>query len=122
MKTETICIVDHGRGPQLSTSRITVQDLLPFVRDGASNDEIRRWIPSLSDEEIALVKAYIREHYDDVLATEQEIKAHHDRLRAAQPGWTRTFDQLSLEERRALMKEKLPRRSAEQNGAHDPVG
>ena len=49
VKTETIEIVDRGRGPQLSTSRITVQDLLPYYRNDASNEEIRRWIPSLAD-------------------------------------------------------------------------
>ena len=50
---EPITIVDRGRGLQLSTSRITVQDLLPYYRDGTSNDEIRRWIPALTDDEIA---------------------------------------------------------------------
>lgn len=117
MKTETIQIVDHGRGPQLSSSRITVQDLLPYYREGASNEEIRRWIPSLSDDEIGLVKDYIREHHDEVLQTEKEIKAYHDRMRDAQPAWTRTNDHLSTEERRALLREKLAQRKAEKDGA-----
>src|ERR1700722_4498931 len=99
MKTETIQIVDHGRGPQLSTSRITVQDLLPYYRDAVSNEEIRRWIPSLTDDEIALLKDYIRVHYEDVLRTENEVKAYHDRMRAAQPVWTRANDHLGIEER-----------------------
>lgn len=122
MKTETIDIVDHGRGPQLSTSRITVQDLLPHYLANASNDEIRRWIPSLSDDEIAMLKDYIRDHYEEVLQTEKEIKAYHDRLRAAQPAWTRANDHLSIEERRALLCEKLAGRKAEQNGADDSPG
>ncbi len=29
---KTIEIVDRGRGPQLSTSRITVQDLVPYFQ------------------------------------------------------------------------------------------
>jgi hypothetical protein len=36
MKTEKIEIIDRGRGPQLSTSRITVLDLIPYFHDGAS--------------------------------------------------------------------------------------
>jgi uncharacterized protein (DUF433 family) len=122
MKTETIEIVDRGRGPQLSTRRITVQDLLPYYREGASNEEIRRWIPALSDEEIALLKDYIRDHYEEALEAEKRIKAYHDRLRAAQPEWTRANDHLSTEERRALLKAKLAQRMAEKNGAHDSVG
>lgn len=120
VKTETIQIVDRGRGPQLSTSRITVQDLLPYYREGASNEEIRRWIPSLANDEIAVLKDYIRDHYEEVLQTEKEIKAYHDRMRAAQPAWTRANDHLSIEERTAILREKLVRRKAEQNGADNP--
>lgn len=116
MKTETLQIVDHGRGPQLSTCRITVQDLLPYYREGASNDEIRRWLPSLSDGEIALLRAYIRDHFDEVIQAEKEIKAYHDRMRAQQPAWTRANDALSLEERRALLRKKLAERKAGGNG------
>ena len=122
MKTETVDIVDHGRGPQLATSRITVQDLLPYYRDAASNDEIRQWIPSLSDDEIAVLKDYIRDHFEEVLQAENEIKAYHDRMRAAQPAWTRANDHLSIEERRTLLKEKLAQRKAEKNGADDSPG
>lgn len=122
MKTETIRIVDRGRGPQLSTSRITVQDLLPYYREGASNDEIRRWIPSLTDDEIAVLKEYIRDHYEEVLQAEKEIKAYHDRMRAAQPAWTRANDHLSIEERMALLREKLAKRQAEKNGADNTPG
>lgn len=84
-----------------------MQDLLPYYREGASNDEIRRWIPSLTDEEIALLKDYIRDHCPEVESAERAIKAHHDRLRAQQPAWTRLNDHLSLEERQALMRKKL---------------
>jgi uncharacterized protein YeeX (DUF496 family) len=122
VKTETIEIVDHGRGPQLSTKRITVQDLLPYYREGASNEEIRRWIPSMTDDEIARLKDFIREHFDEVIQAEKEIKAYHDRMRAAQPAWTRANDHLSIEERRALLKAKLAQRKAEKNGADDSPG
>jgi hypothetical protein len=122
MKTATIQIVDQGRGPQLSTSRITVQDLLPYYRERASNDDIRHWIPSLTDDEIAVLKDYIREHYEEVLQTETQIRAYHDRMRAAQPAWIRANDQLPIDQRKALLREKLAQRRAEQNGAGDTPG
>ena len=122
MKTDTIQIVDQARGPQLSTSRITVQDLLPFYREDASNDQIRQWIPSLIDDEIAILKDYIRDNFEEVLQTEKEIKAYHDRNRAAQPAWTRANDHLSIEERRALLRHRLAERTAEQSSGDDSPG
>jgi hypothetical protein len=122
MKTETIEIVDHGRGPQLSTSRITVQDLLPYYRQNASNEKIRRWIPSLTDEEIAVLKGFIHLHTEEVLQAEKEIKAYHDRMRGSQPAWTRANDHLSIEERKVLLREKLAERKAGSNGADDSGG
>ncbi len=122
MKTRTIEIVDHGLGPQLSTRKISVQDLLPFYRENASNDEIRRWLPMLSDEEIGVLKEYLRSHFEEVIAAEKRIKTHHDKQRTAQPEWTRANDHLTLEERTALLREKAAQRKAEENGADDSRG
>src|SRR5438874_9087359 len=61
MKTD-VQIIDHGRGPQLSTSRVTVQDLVPYFQEGCSYEEIQRWIPTLSHEEIAVAERYYRVH------------------------------------------------------------
>jgi hypothetical protein len=122
VKTATIEIVDRGRGPQLSTSRITVQDFLPYFREDASNEEIRRWVPALTDEEIALLKDYIRQHFEEVLQAEKEIKAYHDRMRARQPAWTRANDHLGLEERKTLLREKLAQRLTEKTDADDSGG
>ncbi|HVC93446.1 MAG TPA: DUF433 domain-containing protein [Pirellulales bacterium] len=75
MSTKTeITIVDRGRGPQLSTSRITVQDLVPYFQDGCSHAEIMRWIPCLTDEEIRVIKQYIDEHWDEVMAEDRRIE------------------------------------------------
>jgi uncharacterized protein (DUF433 family) len=118
-ETEAVHIVDLGRGPQLSSSRITVQDLLPYYREDASNEQIRGWIPSLTDEEIAVLRAYIAEHFEEVLLAEAQIRAYHSRVRAVQPEWTRATDHLSLDERRALLRERLARRKTGCNGADD---
>ena len=53
---KVITLVDRGRGLQLSTSRITVHDLVPYFQDGCSHDEIIRWVPSLTHEEIRIVE------------------------------------------------------------------
>ena len=44
MQTETIEIVDRGRGPHLATSRITVLDLVPYFQKGRSCEDIIRWM------------------------------------------------------------------------------
>ena len=65
MKTETIEIVDRGCGPQLSTCRITVLDLVPYFQKGGSYDEIVRWIPTLTREEVAAVERFYFEHKEE---------------------------------------------------------
>jgi uncharacterized protein (DUF433 family) len=75
MKTQTIEIIDRGRGPQLSTSRVTVQDLVPYFQEGCSHEEIIRWIPTLSAEEIAVVEQYYREHQTDLDEEDRLIRA-----------------------------------------------
>src|SRR6267378_5670040 len=74
MKTD-IHIVDRGRGLQLSTSRITVQDLVPYFQEGSSHEEIRRWIPTLSHEEIAVVENYYRQHQEELDEQDRHIRA-----------------------------------------------
>jgi uncharacterized protein (DUF433 family) len=70
----SIEIVDRGRGPQLSTSRITVQDLLPYFQEGCSHEEIMRWIPVLTGEEIQLVEEYVKSHYQEVMEQDRRIR------------------------------------------------
>jgi uncharacterized protein (DUF433 family) len=72
--TTPITIVDRGRGPQLSTSRITVQDLVPYFQEGCSYDEIIDWIPILTLEEIRVIERYIEEHKEEVAETDRRIR------------------------------------------------
>src|SRR5277367_3214305 len=60
--TKPIAIVDVGRGMQLSTSRVTVQDLVPYFQEGCSYAEIIRWVPTLTEPEIAFVERFYREN------------------------------------------------------------
>jgi uncharacterized protein (DUF433 family) len=69
-----ITIINRGRGPQLSTSRITVQDVLPYLQLHCSYDEIREIMPSLSVAEIQVVEQYFNEHRDEVLEVDRRIR------------------------------------------------
>ena len=72
-------IVDRGRGPQLSTSRITVQDLVPYFQEKCSHEEIMRWIPVLTGEEIQIVETYIKDHYEEVMEQDRRIRERNAR-------------------------------------------
>src|SRR5207245_1229833 len=71
---KTIQIVDRGNGPQLSTSRITVQDLVPYLQRECPPEEIMRWIPALTCEEIAVVERYVQEHHEEVMELDRRIR------------------------------------------------
>jgi len=117
VKTQTIEIVDRGRGLQLSTSRVTVQDLVPYFQEGCSHEQIIRWIPSLTREEIAVVERYYREHQADLDEEDKQIRAYvaeQVRLqRIRVPEETR-------EARLARMKDTLRQRQKERNGEGNP--
>jgi len=72
-----IKIVDRGRGLQLSTSRITVQDSVPYFQQGCSHEEILRWIPSLTPEEITTVERYYLEHKEALDEEDRQIREQH---------------------------------------------
>ena len=48
--SKLIEIVDRGRSPQLSTSRITVQDLVPYFQRNLGCEEILAIVPALTAE------------------------------------------------------------------------
>ncbi len=73
-----ITLIDRGRGLQLSTSRITVHDLVPYFQQGCSYDQIIRWIPSLSHEEIAVVERYYQAHKDELDEYERRVMAYRE--------------------------------------------
>src|SRR5262245_13510966 len=110
-----IALVDRGRGLQLSTSRITVHDLVPYFQAGCSYDEIIRWIPSLSHEEIAVVERYYRQHQDELDEYERRVQAYRaeqmrlQRLRFSEQEGSRP-------QRLARLRELLQQRRRENNG------
>src|SRR5437868_1402639 len=63
---QSIEIIDRGRGPQLSTSRITVLDMVPYFQRASTTAEILRWLPTLSEDEIVVAQAYYRKHQEEM--------------------------------------------------------
>lgn len=109
MKTPNVVIIDHGRGPQLSTSRVTVQDLVPYFQEGCSDEEILRWIPTLTNQEIAVVRHYYRDHRQELDEEDRLI-----RKRAAErknPAWVETVLKEAREERLAMTQQLRQQRS-----------
>jgi uncharacterized protein (DUF433 family) len=113
MSNTIIQIIDRGRGMELSTCRITVQDLVPYFQQKCSYDEIVRWMPTLTHEEIAVVEKYYREHQEELDEEDRRIRDHTaeqvrlQRLR---------FPEESSEVRLTRMKERLRQRQKERNG------
>ena len=117
--TETITLVDQGRGLQLSTSRITVLDLVPYFQQGCSYEEIIRWLPTLSVDEIALVEAHYRAHQPELDERDRRARAYREEqiqlqnVRFPKPAET-------PEERRFRMSKLLHQRRSEMNGEGPP--
>src|SRR5438270_7821999 len=112
--SKQIEIVDRGRGLQLSTSRITVQDLVPYFQQGTSYDEIIRWIPILTHEEIAVVDRYYLAHKQELDEQDRRIRERTEervrlqRLRFPEPPGT-------FEERLARLQKRFEERRQEKN-------
>jgi uncharacterized protein (DUF433 family) len=110
-----ITLVDRGRGLQLSNSRITVHDLVPYFQDGCSHDEIVRWLPSLTPEEITIVDRYYQQHKDELDEYDSRVrdyraeKIRSQRLRFSEREGTR-------EERLAQLGQLLRQRRQETDG------
>lgn len=104
--SQKIELINHGRGLQLSTSRVTVQDLVPYFQEGCSHEEIIRWIPTLTSAEIAVVERYYQEHKEEL--DEEDRRIREREARRKNPDWVEKI----LEEARAkrlVIMEKLRR-------------
>ena len=113
-----ITLVDRGRGLQLSTSRITVHDLVPYFQEGCSHDEIIRWLPSLTHEEITIVEQDYQHHKDELDEYERRIRAYRaeqirlQRLRFPEREGSRHE---RLAQLRQLLQQRRQEKSAEQH-------
>ena len=74
MESNGVRIVDRGRGPQLSTSRITVQDLVPYLQQDYAHEQILQIMPVLTVPEIEAVERYVLDNYDAVIEQDRRIR------------------------------------------------
>ena len=77
MNTATLGIVDLGRGPQLTDSRITVQDIVPYWKLRYSEEQILEEMPALRREQLQVLQEYIRTHHEEVMAVDRRIEARN---------------------------------------------
>jgi uncharacterized protein (DUF433 family) len=103
MKTATIELVDRGRGLQLSTTRVTVQDLVPYFQEGCSHAEIIRWIPTLTSAEIDVVETYYRKHKNELDDEDRRIRERSKQRK--NPDWVEQIAAESRATRRARLQE-----------------
>jgi uncharacterized protein (DUF433 family) len=124
MKTETIEIVDRGRGPQLSTTRVTVSDVFYWVHRGYSWDEIREEMPFLTREELDVVAHYIQAHHEELVAEDRRMEELIQQRIAAQHARGGIFappdENMTTEEWVTRFREKMKKRIAEENGEGHP--
>ena len=116
--TKAIEIIDRGRGPQLSTSRITVQDIVPMLQRNCTPDEIMELIPVLTAEEIQVIQRYVRDHYDEVMEQDRRIR-EREANRVTPPEILKIREE-GRAKRLALMEQFAKANAQEKNGANAP--
>jgi uncharacterized protein (DUF433 family) len=117
--TEEITIVDHGRGPQLSTCRITVLDLVRYFQSGNAREEIIRWIPTLSHEEITVAERFYWAHQQEFDEKDRQARARREEQIRLQRVKYPELDE-TREERVARLQRLLEQRRRERNGEGHP--
>jgi uncharacterized protein (DUF433 family) len=124
MKTETIEIVDRGRGPQLSTTRITVADIFYWLHRGDEWDEIHEIMPSLTRAEFDVVMEYVNEHRSELAEEDRRFEEYQEKRIAEQHARGGIFappdENMTHDEWMARFREKLKKRQAEKNGEGHP--
>src|SRR5687768_10061259 len=113
-----VLLVDRGRGLQLSTSRITMMDMVPYFQRGCSAEEIMRWLPTLTREEIAVAEEYYQKHKAELDEKDRRFRAYRDdQIRRQQLRFPPVEE--TKEERMTRLKQLLHQRQ-EKNGEGDP--
>ena len=74
--TTSPAIVNRGRGPEIAGTRITVFDVMDYLKDGWHRDRIAGLF-RLSSRDIQAAIDYIEQHPDEVEAGYQNILERH---------------------------------------------
>ncbi len=111
---DSVPIIDRGRGPELARTRITVYDLLPYLRAGRSPTYIASWL-GLSTAEVEALIRYIEDHEQEVQAVNARIE---ERIARGNPPEVEARLTRAREQLRALQQQL--HHSQEANGAGNP--
>jgi uncharacterized protein (DUF433 family) len=111
-----VAIIDRGRGPEVAGTRITVFDVIPYLRAGHSATYIAS-VLGLSTAEVLALLRYLEEHHDEVMAMNQKIE---ERIARGNPPEVELKRRASHEKLLTLRDELRRRREGETNGACDP--
>jgi len=114
-----ITLVDRGRGLQLSTSRITVMDLVQYLRRDWCYEKIVEIIPSLTRDEHAVIEEYYRAHKEELEADDDRVVAYREEQLRIQRERFPMPDE-TTEERIARFRQIVKKRQQEANGEGDP--
>lgn len=123
MTTNTVRIVDIGRGPQIEGHRLTVMDVFYYLHRGHDFDFIHRAMPSLTREQFDAVAEYVKEHQAALVEEDRCVEERIQREIAEQTakGLRHEIDRsIPLRQRMEVLREKLRRQKehAEKNGGH----
>ena len=124
MPTKTVQIVDHGRGPQLSTTRITVLDVFYYLHRGYDFDAIHDIMPTLARAEFDVVLDYVKLHHEELVdkdrRAEEFIQGGIEAQRARGGIFAESNDDLSTEQSVARLRKIMHQKMAEKNGEGHP--
>ena len=109
-----VTLVDKGRGLQLSTSRITVMDLIQYFKHDWSYDQILQIIPALTREEIAVVEVHYRQHKEELDEKDRQVEEYREEQLRIQRERFPMKDETS-EERKARFREIIKKRQEAKN-------
>ena len=110
---DEIVIRDRGRGPELAGTRVTVFDIIPWLRAGHHPTYIAASF-GLSTPEVEALTRYIEEHKDEVMAINAKIE---ERIARGNPPEVEERLKKSHEKLMALKEQLL--RQREQEASHE---
>jgi uncharacterized protein YeeX (DUF496 family) len=114
-----VTLVDRGRGLQLSTSRITVMDLVQYLRLDWSYEKIVEIITSLTREEFDLIEDYYRAHKEELDIEDDRVVAYREEQLRIQRERFPMPDE-TTEERMARFRKLIQQRQQGANGEGTP--
>lgn len=106
-------VVETPRGPSLAGTRLTVYDLMDYLKSNRSRNYITQ-IMGITHEQLDAMMVYIAEHKEDVEREYAEILRYGEELRAHYEPlfWERTrfTPDTPLEERRRILLQVIEER------------